>query len=165
MSKSRDILVLADSIRSLYNVGSLFRLCDGVGVKKLYLCGTTGAPHDRVKYARQRQQIAKTALEGLSAVEWEYREDILATIKELQQRGIQVIAIEQAETSVSYTDFNYGDQVCVVLGNEVDGVSTEVLQAVDAIVELPMLGQGKSLNVISAASAVLYHIRTQKTDR
>ena len=75
------------------------------------------------------------------------------------------MAVEQAERSVSYINMTYGDKVGVVMGNEVDGVSPEVLQTVDAIVELPMLGQGKSLNVISAASAVLYHIRTQKTDR
>ena len=165
MSKNRNIWVIADNIRSLYNVGSLFRLCDGVGVKKLYLCGTTGAPYDRVKYARQRQQIAKTALEGLRSIEWEYSVDTLAVIKQLQQQGVQVVAVEQAETSTSYTDFGYSDQVCILMGNEVDGVSPEVLQAVDAIVELPMLGQGKSLNVISAASAVLYHIRTQTTNK
>ena len=165
MSKNKDIWVIADNIRSLYNVGSLFRLCDGVGVKKLYLCGTTGAPYDRVKYTRQRQQIAKTALEGLNSVEWEYCEDTLTAIKQLQQQGVRVVAVEQAERSVSYINMTYGDKVGVVMGNEVDGVSPEVLQTVDAIVELPMLGRGKSLNVISAASAVLYHIRAQITDK
>ncbi len=163
MTNTKEIYVIADNIRSLYNVGSLFRLCDGVGVKKLYLCGTTGAPFNRLKYQRQRQQIAKTALAGLGSVEWEYHPQTAILLRQLRRQQIQLVAIEQAPRSVNYTECNYAQQIAVIVGNEVDGVSPDVLNIVDIVAELPMLGRGKSLNVVTAASAVLYHIRSETT--
>jgi len=157
--ESIEIFVIADSVRSLYNVGSLFRLCDGVGVTKLYLCGLTGAPYDRLKYQRQRQQIAKTALEGLDSVDWEYRENVIDLINELKQREVQVVALEQAKSSFSYLEAKYNRSICLVIGHEADGVSKEVLESVDFSIEIPMYGAGKSLNVISASSIALYAIR------
>lgn len=154
-----ELYIIAHDIRSLYNVGALFRLSDGVGLTKLFLTGLTGAPFDRVKYQRQRQQIAKTALEGLDNVAWEYTEDPTEKINYLKQRGVRLIALEQTPASRLYHQINYPDKVCVVLGNEVNGVNQELLAQCDLAVELPMYGAGKSLNVISAASILMYHIR------
>ena len=156
-----EIYVIADNIRSLYNVGSLFRLCDGVGIRKLYLCGRTGAPFNRLKYQRQRQQIAKTALEGLNSVEWEHRDDVISLIEEFKNDGIQVVALEQSDSSINYAEASYHPRVCLVVGNEVDGVGEKVLELMDMTVEIPMYGRGNSLNVISATSVALYQIRTQ----
>jgi 23S rRNA (guanosine2251-2'-O)-methyltransferase len=156
---SPEIYVLANNIRSLYNVGSLFRLCDGVGVTKLFLCGMTGAPYERLKYERQRNQIAKTALEGLANVPWEYHEDALTVIGQLKVDGVQLVALEQTPTSHLYTSAVYQSPVCLILGHEADGVESRVLDEVDMAVEIPMAGAGKSLNVISAASVMLYHLK------
>lgn len=154
-----EIFVIAHNIRSLYNVGSLFRLCDGAGVTKLYLTGLTGTPADTLRNQRQRQQIAKTALEGLEAVSWEYRQDVLSLIHELQSKNVVIMALEQTPTSLSYDQADYHAPLCLVLGHEADGLDTDTLAAVDSAIELPMYGRGKSLNVISAASIALYHIR------
>jgi 23S rRNA (guanosine2251-2'-O)-methyltransferase len=155
-----EIFVIANNIRSLYNVGALFRLCDGAGVAKLYLCGMTGAPQEGLKFRRQREQIAKTALEGLTSVAWEYHAEVLPLMASLRQRGVQMVALEQTPTSHMYSAVSYQAPLCVILGHERDGVETAVLDSVDLTVEIPMHGAGKSLNVISAASVLLYHLRS-----
>ena len=155
-----EIYVIAHNIRSLYNVGALFRLCDGAGVAKLYLTGITGAPFESVKFDRQRRQIAKTALAGLASVPWEYREDAHALIEELKNQHVVIVALEQTGRSISYLDAPFTFPLCLILGNEVEGVDDALLDLADLAVYLPMLGQGKSLNVISAASVGLYHLRT-----
>lgn len=160
-----ELYVIADNIRSLYNVGALFRLCDGVGINTLYLCETTGAPFERIKYQRQRQQIAKTALEGLHGVKWEYSESTKKTIEALKKNGVKILALEQSNNSTVYTNYNYPSKLAIVLGNEVEGVSPNILNLCDDTIELPMNGRGKSLNVISAASAALYHIKWKVSDK
>lgn len=165
MNSPKEIYVIANNIRSLYNVGSLFRLCDGVGVKKLFLCGTTGAPFDRIKFQRQRQQIAKTALEGLNNVDWEYDADAINVVNRLKKDEVQIVVVEQTPSSQNYTEVIYQQKVAFILGNEVEGVESEVIDAAHIAIELPMKGKGKSLNVISAGSAVLYHVLSQTTDK
>jgi 23S rRNA (guanosine2251-2'-O)-methyltransferase len=154
------LYVIANNIRSLYNVGALFRLCDAAGVDELYLCGLTGAPHAGIRHTRQREQIAKTALGGLDGVSWQYYEHALDVVRELKDRGVQVVALEQTPTSHPYQSFSYQFPLAIVLGHEVDGVAPDVLANVDASVELPMYGRGNSLNVISSASILLYHLRS-----
>jgi tRNA G18 (ribose-2'-O)-methylase SpoU len=154
------LYVLANNIRSLYNVGALFRLADGAGVAKIYLTGITGAPYDDIKHQRQRRQIAKTALEGLDSVPWEYHESPLVLIGSLKRRGIHVVALEQTERSIPYAQADYRSPLCLVLGHETDGVDRSVLEQADSVIELPMYGKGKSLNVISSASVALYHIKS-----
>ncbi len=158
------IYCLADNIRSLYNVGALFRLCDGVGISKLFLTGITGAPFDDLKHARQRNQIAKTALEGLNSVAWEYHPDPIELLHQLKSQHIQIVALEQTSTSIDYRQAKFNTSVCLVLGHETDGVSEQVLSLADQVIELPMYGQGKSLNVISSASIALYHIKHSQVD-
>lgn len=157
----KKLIVIAHNIRSLYNVGAIFRLCDGVGVSHLYLTGATGAPHMGLKYQRQRHQIAKTALASLEALPWTYVDDIQTVITDLKQQGFTILALEQTSTSQDYRQIAYTSPVALILGNEVAGVDDQTLAAVDGSIELPMHGAGKSLNVATAASAALYHISSQ----
>lgn len=157
--RNQELYIVAHDIRSLYNVGSLFRLSDGAGITKLFLTGVTGAPFDRVKYQRQRQQIAKTALEGLNNVTWEYAKDPMSIIDQMKKNGAAIVALEQTSNSQPYHQVAYPDKLCIILGNEVDGVDRKLLDRCDLVAELPMYGAGKSLNVISAASILVYHIR------
>ena len=155
------IYVIAHNIRSLYNVGALFRLCDGVGVDRLYLTGYTGTPYDDILHQRQRRQISKTALEGLDSVDWEHHLEPLPLIDALRRQNIQIVSLELTRESIQYTSAEYSRDVCLILGNETDGVEQQHLEYSDIIIKIPMHGKGKSLNVISSASVALYHIRHQ----
>jgi 23S rRNA (guanosine2251-2'-O)-methyltransferase len=153
--------MIADNIRSLYNVGALFRLCDAVGVEKLYLCGITPTPVDTLRNTRQRQHIAKTALAALDVVPWEYHPSAISLVSELRAGGIQVVALEQTPTSVHYRSVSYASPIAIVLGHERDGVTHDLLRFADASVEIPMMGVGQSLNVISAASVLAFEVQRQ----
>ncbi|MDP2653456.1 MAG: RNA methyltransferase [Candidatus Omnitrophota bacterium] len=143
--------VLLNNIRSLYNVGSIFRTADGAGVGKIWLCGITGAP--------PQSDIAKTALGAQDRVPWEYRKDAAGVIRELRQRNYQIVLLEQMEGSVPYQRFDFRPPVCLVLGNEVEGVAEELAKPCDAAVEIEMAGVKNSLNVGVAFGVVAYHIR------
>ena len=156
----RTIFLIADRIRSLYNVGSLFRTADAFGVKKLYLCGYTGAP--------PRKEITKVALGAEQTVPWEKRGQTWKVVEELQARGVHVVALEQTKKSVPIQSLAFVlrrgqklsfETVALVVGNEVNGVSPGVLCRADAIVHIPMLGKKESLNVSVAAGIALYAIR------
>lgn len=153
------IYLVLHNIRSTYNVGAIVRTADGVGVEKVYLCGHTPAPTDR--FGRKRKDIAKTALGAEDAVVWEHREDVATLIKELQSRGVQVIAIEQHKDSVPYTELSGHTPVALLVGPEVMGIEEEVLALCDRIAEIPMHGTKESLNVSVAAGVVLYWLATQ----
>ncbi len=143
--------VILNDIRSLHNVGSIFRTCDGVGVEKLWLCGITGYPPNR--------QIAKTALGAECRVPWEYREDVLALVDELKHAGSQIVLLEQTSVSVPFDAFNPQASVCLVLGNEIDGVSQGILPYCDAAIEIEMAGVKNSLNVSVAFGIAAYQLR------
>ena len=148
---SRDSVIVAlDRVRSVYNVGSFFRTGDGAGVDKLYLCGYTGTP--------PHKGIAKTALGAEERVPWEHRADALELARELQQTGYQIAAIETAEPSVDLFSWTPRLPVCLFFGNEVEGLSPELLDLADVCVRIPMLGLKDSLNVAVAGGAVLYEV-------
>lgn len=147
--------VILSDIRSNYNVGAIFRTCDGAGVVKVYLTGFTPAPVDR--FGRKVAEIHKTALGAEEFISWEVVSDILLLIKKLQSEGVTVVAVEQSENSVKLPDFVLPKSVAYIFGSETEGLSTEVLQAVDQILEIPMLGEKESLNVSVTAGIVLYH--------
>ena len=151
------ILVL-DNIRSVYNVGSIFRTANAVGVKKIYLCGITPTPLD--KHGRRRSDFAKVALGAEDSVAWEYNESSRSTIEELQREGFYSIAIEQDEKAIDYKSVSLEDKdkVVFVIGSEVDGISKEVLEVVNVIAEIPMQGTKESLNVTIACGIALYRI-------
>jgi tRNA G18 (ribose-2'-O)-methylase SpoU len=143
--------VVLNHVRSLYNVGSIFRTADGVGVEKIWLCGITGAP--------PKQKILKTALGAEQTVPWEHRWDVLEVVRELKAKGFRIVLVEQLEQSRSIDGLEIEGPVCVVLGNEITGVSDELLELCDDAVEIDMIGLKNSLNVTVAFGVVAYHIR------
>jgi len=147
--------IILHDIRSNYNVGAIFRTCDGAGVGKVYLTGFTPAPIDR--FGRVVPEIHKTALGAESYIPWKSHEDILVLIKELQAAGVKVVAVEQANDSVLLDDFVVPTEVAYIMGSETEGLPAAVLTAVDTVLELPMLGEKESLNVSVTAGIVLYH--------
>lgn len=169
----KEIFLIADRIRSLYNVGSLFRTADAFRVSKLYLCGYTGAP--------PRREIAKVALGAEQAVPWEKRVQTWKAVEDLRARGVYVAVLEigdggrrmlqhahrdvtrrlkpAATISISINKFHPHFPLALIVGNEVNGVSPSVLRRADAIVHIPMLGKKESLNVAVAAGVALYAIR------
>lgn len=139
-----------DNIRSLYNVGSIFRTSDAAGLGMLYLTGITGTP--------PRSEISKTALGADETVDWEYCQSALDAIEAARAEGCQVVAVETADDAVDYRSFGWRAPVCFVVGAEVAGVSPEAMAAVDAVVSLPMLGSKTSLNVSVAFGVIAYHL-------
>jgi len=146
-------VVVLNNIRSLYNVGSIFRSADGAGVAKIYCCGITGhPPNDR---------IAKTALGAEAAVPWEYREDVVELIKTLKQEDHQIILLEQIAGSIPYEAFEPAPPVCLIIGNEIEGVSRSLLEYCDGAIEIGMEGAKNSLNVSVAFGIVAFHIKNK----
>ena len=151
----KSILILHD-IRSAQNVGSLFRTADAAGISKIYLSSITPQPLDR--FGRYRSDIAKTALGAERTIEWQSYEDIATLIVGLRQEGIQVVAIEQSEDAVDYKSVFFDKDTAFVLGNEVGGISKDILELVDVIAEIPMKGEKESLNVAVAGGIALFRM-------
>ncbi|MDH7514594.1 MAG: RNA methyltransferase [Bacteroidota bacterium] len=143
------ITLVADNVRSLYNVGSLFRTCDGALVEKLYLCGFT--PHP------PRKEISKTALGAEDSVPWEYVWDIAEALSFLKKQGKTIAALEHTDRSIPVFDLAASAfPLVIVVGNEVVGVSARALEHCDMAIEIPMYGMKQSLNVAVAAGVALY---------
>jgi 23S rRNA (guanosine2251-2'-O)-methyltransferase len=154
-----ETILILHNIRSVYNVGSIFRTADAAGVTKIILTGYTPTPLDRFK--RPRLDLQKVALGAEQTVAWEYSKNPFAAIFKLKQEGVAIVAIEQDPRSTSI--FSYAKHkskvpVALVLGNEVRGLSKALLNKCDAIVEIPMRGKKESLNVSVAAGIVLFTI-------
>ena len=143
--------VVLNDIRSLYNVGSIFRTADGAGVEKIWICGITGFPPD--------SQISKTALGAENEVPWEYRKDACEVLRELKTRGYKTVFLEQIEGSIPLQNYEPAAPVCLVIGNEIAGVSEELLSLCDKTVEIEMAGLKNSLNVAVAFGVAAYHFR------
>lgn len=146
------VTVVLNDIRSLYNVGSIFRTSDGAGVEKIWICGITGFPPD--------PQISKTALGAELSVPWEYHPDVCAVVRRQKEDGRRIVLLEQTTRSIPYDDFRPEKPVCLVLGNEVTGVSDELVSLCDTPVEIEMAGVKNSLNVTVAYGIVVYHLRS-----
>lgn len=144
------VYLFLDNIRSMYNVGAIFRTADATRVEKIFLCGITATP--------PRKEIEKTALKTIDFVPWEYAANAVDIIKELKNQEIQIVALEQTDQSVNYKEFNYKKPLAIVIGHEVDGVQQEVLDLCDGAIEIPMLGIANSLNVATATGIVLYNL-------
>ena len=158
MSKVSKMLkvVILDNIRSVYNVGSIFRTSDALGIDKIYLCGCTPAPIDR--FGRARQDLAKVALGAEKDIAWEYCADTKEIIKKLKKEGFQIIAVEQDKKSVDFKKLKVKYPVAIVMGNEVGGIDKKTLALCDVIAEIPMMGNKESLNVSVAFGIVGYEI-------
>lgn len=152
-----DTLVILHDVRSSENVGSIFRTADAAGVSKIYLTGYTPAPVDRFK--RKNAKLAKAALGAEEFVPWEARADIFGLIDDLKRTGVRVAAVEQSPRSLAYTKFSLIGPTAFIFGNEVSGLSKEILEAADTVLEIPMHGKKESLNVSVAAGVVLFRAR------
>lgn len=146
------IIVIADSVRSLNNIGSIFRTCDAFAIKKLYLCGISATPPNK--------EIHKTAIGAELSVDWCYKESVMDAISELKELGYIIISVEQVSNSIMLDEFKIeeGLNYAVIFGNEVNGVSQEAVDASDIALEIPQYGTKHSLNVSVAAGVVLWHI-------
>lgn len=150
--KKLPVYVILNSIRSNYNVGSIFRTSDGAMIEKLYLCGYT--PHP------PKKEILKTALGATESVKWEYVKDPLNVIKELKSKGIKICALELTEKSKPYYELTKNDfPLALVVGNEISGVSQEILDHCDFAIEIPQYGIKQSLNVAVAYGVAVYEMR------
>ncbi len=145
------IHIVLDNIRSVFNVGSIFRSADGAGsVEKIYLCGMT-TPIDNPK-------LDKTALGATDMVPSEHYDTTLEAIEEIKEQNIPIYSVELADNSVNFQEVEYPEEVAIVLGHEKSGVNDDILKLCDKIIEIPMRGMKESLNVANAASIILYEI-------
>lgn len=151
-------VVVLDNIRSTFNVGSIFRTADALGVGKMILCGTTPTPVDR--FGRARADIAKVALGAEKSISWEHSPETVDAVRKLKKSGYRIIMIEQSDKAIDYKKLKIkaGEKVVFVLGTEVQGLSASLLELADDIAEIPMKGEKESLNVSVAFGVALFRI-------
>lgn len=144
------VAVILDSVRSMHNIGSIFRTSDGFAVEKIYLCGITAQPPHR--------EIEKTALGATQSIEWVYFADIRDAINELKTLNYRIIAIEQAENSQMLNSYepDSNTKYALIFGNEVNGVSEEAMGMIDSCIEIPQFGTKHSFNIVVSAGIVLW---------
>lgn len=153
-SSKNEIVVVLDNVRSLLNVGSVFRTADSFRAKKVYLCGLTPKPNNEMR---------KTALGATESVEWEYFEETAEALKTIQKDNYQIVAIEQAEGSLSLEQAEFqSEPTAFIFGNEVVGVSDEALALSNKCIEIPQFGTKHSLNISVSAGIVLWEYICQK---
>ena len=157
--KKLPVYVVLNSIRSNYNVGSIFRTSDGAMIEKLYLCGYTPYP-PKEGSPSGKKEILKTALGSTQSVEWEYVKDPREIILTLKDKGIKICALELTSTSKPYYKIDSKDfPICLLIGNEITGVSQELLDLCDYSVEIPQYGIKQSLNVAVAYGVAVFELR------
>lgn len=149
-AKKTPVVIVLDNIRSLNNIGSVFRTADAFLIEKVYLCGISATP--------PHKDIRKTALGATESVAWEYRESTLALIEEYNAKAYETIAVEQAEKAVMLNDFKIDSskRYVLVFGNEVKGVAQDVVDVCRQVVEIPQFGTKHSLNISVSAGVVLW---------
>ena len=149
LADKKPLVVVMDNIRSMHNVGSVFRTADAFLISGICLCGFTPQPPHR--------DIHKTALGATDSVDWMYYEDTVDAVRDLKARGYKVLAIEQTEGSILLDQYEHSNTpTAFVFGNEVDGVRDEVIQVCDGVIEIPQWGMKHSLNISVAAAVVLW---------
>lgn len=151
-AKKLPICIVLDDIRSMNNVGSVFRTSDAFRIEKIFLCGITAQPPHR--------DIEKTAIGATQSVEWEYSDNVVETIRTLKNEGWKILAIEQAEESTLLNEFqpSIEEKYCLVMGNEVFGVNQEVMDVCDTCLEIPQFGTKHSLNISVATGIICWDI-------
>jgi len=152
-TEKKKVSVLLDNVRSMLNVGSVFRTCDAFAVSHLYLGGITGTPPHR--------EITKSAIGAELSVDWSHTKSVAETIAKLKETGTRVVAVEQTDQSIEIQNLEVerGEDILLVFGNEVDGVSNEVLSLCDDFVEIPQYGTKHSLNVSVSAGIAIWEIQ------
>lgn len=148
-STKTPVVVVLDNIRSLNNIGSVFRTSDAYRIEKIYLCGITATPPHR--------EIHKTAIGATETVTWEYRDSVLELVRELKDQGFTALAIEQTTDAIMLNEYKIADQkYAIVMGNEVEGVQQEVIHTCDNVIEIPQSGTKHSLNISVCTGVVLW---------
>ncbi|MEO0059199.1 MAG: tRNA ((18)-2-O)-methyltransferase [Bacteroidota bacterium] len=156
-SAKTPLIIILDDIRSLHNIGSVFRTADAFLVEKIYLCGISAIPPNK--------EINKTALGATETVDWQYSEHVVECITNLKSQNVNVFAIEQTENSIFLQNFEpqKNQKYAIVLGNEVFGVSQDAILACDGVIEIPQLGTKHSLNIAVSAGIVVWDIFKKMT--
>jgi tRNA G18 (ribose-2'-O)-methylase SpoU len=151
-SNKTPLIIILDNIRSLNNIGAVFRTSDAFLIKKIYLCGITATP--------PHKDIQKTALGATDSVSWEYAQNTIEVLDKLKSEGVFIASIEQAENAISLSDFSLTKETtyAVIFGNEVKGVSQEVVSKSDAVIEIPQHGTKHSLNISVSAGIVIWDL-------
>ena len=151
-SEKTPLILVLDDIRSLHNIGSVFRTADAFLIEKIYLCGITATPPNK--------EIHKTALGATETVSWEHHENVLEVIEKLKKENVMTLAIEQVESAIFLQNFEVkkGEKYALVFGNEVYGVSQEAVALCDGCIELPQLGTKHSLNISVSAGIVVWDL-------
>lgn len=151
-SSKTPLVIVLDNVRSLNNIGSVFRTADAFLLESIYLCGITGTP--------PHKEIHKTALGATESVEWSYVENTSKAVLELKNKGYLICSIEQAESSVFLQDFypESGQKLAIIFGNEVKGVEQEVVDRSDYVIEIPQIGTKHSLNIAVSVGIVVWEL-------
>ncbi|MBK8599524.1 MAG: RNA methyltransferase [Flavobacterium sp.] len=146
------LILILDDVRSLNNIGSVFRTADAFLIEKIYLCGITATPPNK--------EIHKTALGATETVDWEYAQDVVSVIQKLKSDSVKVFAIEQVENAILLQDFsiNVNEKYAVVFGNEVFGVNQKAIEICDGTIEIPQLGTKHSLNIAVSTGIVVWDL-------
>lgn len=148
-SDKMPVVVVLDNVRSMHNVGAVFRTSDAFRISKLYLCGITACPPHR--------EIRKTAIGAETSIDWEYYESATLAVTKLKAEGYRIYGVEQTRHSVELQDISFeSGKIAFVFGNEIDGVSEEVLEICDECIEIPQLGTKHSINISVACGVVLW---------
>ena len=149
----REIVLILDNIRSVHNVGSIFRTADAFAVSKIYCLGHTPTPLDR--FGRVRADFAKVSLGAEKTTAWEKVDDLSSLVEALKRKNYFFLALEQGKKAVPFSEMRGGEKIALIVGNELKGVSKYLLSRCDAMVEIPMLGSKESLNVSVATGIAL----------
>lgn len=150
MTTTKDFYIICHNIRSLYNIGTMFRTADALGANQLFLTGYSGRP--------PRKEISKVALGAEESVPWQHYKSLSYLIKKLKKQGVTIVALETGDKSIDYRNFKPNFPIALIVGNEVRGLSQSTLKKVDFVIELPMKGIKESLNVGVAMAVAGYHI-------
>lgn len=151
------VLIVLDNLRSLNNIGSIFRTADSFRIEKIHLCGITATPPHR--------EISKTALGATESVDWAYFPKVLDSLNILREKGYKIVAVEQMEDSITLEHFKpeAQDKLALLFGNEINGISDEVLDYLDVCVEIPQFGTKHSFNVAVSVGILLWHLYLNQT--
>ena len=151
---TNSFFIIAHNIRSLYNIGTIFRTADAIGIDQLFLTGYSAHP--------PRPEISKVALGAEESVHWQYHKNVSVLISKLKKEGVKIIALELDKAAINYLDFKPNFPLALLIGNEVRGISKQLLSKADEIIFLPMKGKKESLNVGVAMAVASYHIASKK---
>lgn len=155
--KSSAVFLVLHNVRSIYNVGSIFRIADCAGVSKIYLTGYTPAPVDR--FGRKRKDLEKVALGAEKSIDWEFQADVIKLMKKLKAEKTKIVALEQSPRAIDYKKTKlFKEKFALIVGNEVDGIDQKVLKVSEQIIEIPIRGKKESLNVAVATGVALFRI-------